>query len=121
MGQNCPFRDVLDQIGDKWTFLVFSVLEGEPRRFNQIRRLIGGISQRVLTKKLRDLERDGYVTRTVFPERPPRVEYDLTPLGRSILEPIKFLLEWADKASPEINRAREAFDRSQAPAAPVAR
>jgi DNA-binding HxlR family transcriptional regulator len=109
--KDCPFRNVLDQIGDKWSFLIFAVLEDGPKRFNEIRRLIGDISHRVLTKKLRELERDGYVRRTVYPVSPPRVEYQLTKLGRSVLRPIKGFLNWTLKAFPDIRAAREAFDR----------
>jgi DNA-binding HxlR family transcriptional regulator len=112
--KDCPFRNVLDQIGDKWSFLIFAVLEDSPRRFNEIRRLVGDISHRVLTKKLRELERDGYISRTVYPVRPPKVEYELTTLGRSVLGPIKAFLDWTLKAFPEIKHAREAFDRTQA-------
>lgn len=112
--RDCPFRNVLDQIGDKWTFLILAVLEDGPKRFNEIRKTLGDISQRVLTRKLRDLERDGYVSRTVFPVRPPRVEYELTGLGRSMLEPIRLLLDWTVKVFPEVKRAREMFDRAQA-------
>ena len=79
--KDCPFRTVLDKMGDKWSFLIFAVLEDGPKRFNEIKRSIGDISQRVLTKSLRDLERDGYLSRTVYPESPPRVEYELTDLG----------------------------------------
>jgi len=109
----CPFRSVLDKVGDKWSFLIFTVLEDGPKRFNEIRRLIGDISQRVLTAKLRQLERDGYVSRTVYPVSPPKVEYELTSLGRSVLGPIKIFLEWSLAAFPDITRARELFDRSQ--------
>lgn len=108
--QDCPLRNVLDKIGDKWSFLIFAVLEDGPKRFNRIRRMIGDISQRVLTRKLRDLERDGYVVRTVYPESPPRVDYALTELGRSVLEPISALLNWALEAYPEIKRARTSYD-----------
>jgi DNA-binding HxlR family transcriptional regulator len=80
--KDCPFRNVLDTIGDKWSFLVFAVLEDGPKRFNEIGRLVGDISQRVLTRTLRALERDGFVVRTVHPVSPPHVEYALTPLGR---------------------------------------
>ena len=76
--KDCPFRNVLDQVGDKWSFLILAVLEEGPQRFNEIKRLVGDISHRVLTRKLRDLERDGYVLRTVHPVRPPKVEYELT-------------------------------------------
>jgi DNA-binding HxlR family transcriptional regulator len=110
--KDCPFRNVLDQVGDKWSFLIFAVLEDGPKRFNEIKRLVGDISHRVLTRKLRELERDGYVSRTVHPVRPPKVEYELTPLGRSLLKPIKQFLKWTLDAFPRIQRAREAFDRS---------
>jgi DNA-binding HxlR family transcriptional regulator len=109
--RDCPFRNVLDQVGDKWTFLILVALEEGPKRFGEIRRTLGDISQRVLTRKLRDLERDGYVSREVFPERPPRVEYSLTDLGRSMLDPIRRFLDWTLNAFPEVKRAREAFDR----------
>ena len=112
--KDCPFRNVLDQVGDKWSFLIFAVLEEGPKRFNEIKRLVGDISHRVLTRKLRELERDDYVTRTVHPVRPPKVVYALTPLGRSILKPIKQFLKWTLDAFPEIKRAREAFDRPSA-------
>jgi DNA-binding HxlR family transcriptional regulator len=110
--KDCPFRNVLDQLGDKWSFLILAVLEDNPKRFNEIKRQVGGISHRVLTRKLRDLERDGYLSRTVHPVRPPRVEYRLTPLGRSLLTPIKQFLDWTLKAFPDIQRAREVFDKS---------
>jgi DNA-binding HxlR family transcriptional regulator len=110
---DCPIRSVLDKLGDKWTYLILAVLEDEPVRFNQIRKLIGDISQRVLTEKLRDLERDGYVARTVFPERPPRVEYSLTPLGRSALEPIIHLMKWAIESHTTVKSSRERFDQEQ--------
>jgi DNA-binding HxlR family transcriptional regulator len=107
---DCPFRNVLDIMGDKWSFLIFAVLEDGPKRFNEMKRLIGDISQRVLTTKLRDLERDGYVRRTVYPVSPPKVEYELTMLGRDVLEPVRGMLDWALKAYPEIRQAREAYD-----------
>ena len=109
--KDCPFRNVLDQVGDKWSFLIFAVLEDGPKRFNEIKRLVGDISHRVLTKKLRDLEREGYVSRTVYPVRPLKVEYELTKLGRSVLGPIKRFLDWTLKAFPQIKTARDAFDR----------
>jgi DNA-binding HxlR family transcriptional regulator len=110
--KDCPFRNVLDQLGDKWSFLILAVLEDNPKRFNEIKRQVGGISHRVLTRKLRELERDGYLSRTVHPVRPPRVEYRLTPLERSLLTPIKQFLDWTLKAFPDIQRAREVFDKS---------
>ena len=112
--KDCPFRNVLDQLGDKWSFLILAVLEDSPKRFNEIKRQVGGISHRVLTRKLRDLERDGYLSRTVHPVRPPHVEYQLTPLGRSLLQPINAFLNWTVKAFPDIQRAREVFDKSAA-------
>jgi DNA-binding HxlR family transcriptional regulator len=111
---DCPFRNVLDKVGDKWSFLLLAVLEDGPKRFNEIKRLVGDISHRVLTRKLRELERDGYVSRTVHPVRPPKVEYELTTLGHSLLTPIKQFLTWTIQAFPEVKRAREVFDRSQA-------
>jgi DNA-binding HxlR family transcriptional regulator len=110
--KDCPFRDVLDKVGDKWSFLIFTVLEGEPKRFNEMRRLIGDISQRVLTSSLRKLERDGFVMRTVYPNSPPKVEYELTSLGQSIIEPMGVFLEWAIAAHPKIKRARNAYDQT---------
>jgi DNA-binding HxlR family transcriptional regulator len=107
-----PFRKVLDQVGDKWSVRIVAVLEDGPRRFNEIKRQVGEISHRVLTRKLRDLEREGYVSRTVHPVRPPRVEYQLTPLGRSLVAQFTHLLEWTLQAVPQIERARETFDRS---------
>lgn len=107
--KDCPFRNVLDKLGDKWSFLIFAVLEHEPKRFNEIKRLIGDISQRVLTRKLRDLEQDGFVSRTVHPESPPKVVYELTELGRSVLGPIRVMLEWSLDAYPEVQKARAAY------------
>lgn len=108
--KDCPFRNVLDHVGDKWSFFIFAVLEDGPKRFNELRRLIGDISHRVLTKKLRDLERDGYITRTVQRPKPLTVVYELTTLGHSVLEPIKDFLDWALKSYPQIQRARQAFE-----------
>src|SRR6516225_8525987 len=102
--------DVLARIGDKWSVLVVSRLGQGPMRFNELRRSIGGISQRMLTLTLRGLERDGLVTRTVFPTIPPRVDYELTGLGRDLLVPVSALGEWAIRNQPKIARAREQFD-----------
>ena len=117
--KDCPFRNVMDQVGDKWSFLIIAVLENGPQRFNEIKRQVGDISHRVLTRKLRDLERDGFVSRTVHPVRPPKVEYQLTPLGRSLLEPITQFLNWTLQAFPEIQRARATFDQSAPPQTPT--
>src|ERR1700691_3086089 len=102
--------DVLARIGDKWSVLVVNRLGAGALRFNELRRAIGGISQRMLTLTLRGLERDGLVTRTVFPTVPPRVDYDLTPLGRDLLNPVSALGEWAIRNQAKIARAREQFD-----------
>ncbi len=102
--------DVLARVGDKWSVLVVTRLGPGPMRFNALRRSIGGISQRMLTLTLRGLERDGLVTRTVFPTIPPRVDYALTALGRDLLNPVSALGEWATRNQGKIARAREAFD-----------
>jgi DNA-binding HxlR family transcriptional regulator len=105
--------EVLQRIGDKWTVLVVGELGDGPRRFNEIRRALGSISQRMLTLTLRSLERDGLVTRTVFPTVPPRVDYELTRLGRSLLEPVNGLGLWARQNQPAIRHAREKFDAAE--------
>lgn len=105
--------DVLARVGDKWSVLIVMLLGDGPRRFNELKRMIGGISQRMLTLTLRGLERDGLVTRTMFPTIPPRVDYALTPLGRSLAEPVKALGAWAQVHQPAIAKARQAFDRTR--------
>ena len=102
--------EVLARVGDKWTVLVVSTLGDGPKRFNEIRRALGSISQRMLTLTLRGLERDGLVTRTVFPTVPPRVDYELTKLGRSLLQPVSGLGLWARQNRPAIQDARRRFD-----------
>ena len=102
--------EVLARVGDKWTVLVVSTLGDGPKRFNELRRALGSISQRMLTLTLRALERDGLVTRTVFPTIPPRVDYELTRLGRSLLEPVSALGSWARKNRAAIQQARGRFD-----------
>jgi DNA-binding HxlR family transcriptional regulator len=103
---------ILSRVGDKWTVLVVALLGAGPKRFNEIKRLVGGISQRMLTLTLRGLERDGLVTRTVFPTIPPRVDYELTELGRSLLPPVAALGDWARANGAAIDAARERFDHS---------
>jgi len=103
-------REVLNRVGDKWSVLIVSLLGEQPRRFNELRRMIQGISQRMLTLTLRGLERDGLVSRKIFPTIPPRVEYALTPLGRTLLAPVQALAEWAGEHRLEIQEARNAFD-----------
>lgn len=103
-------RHVLERIGSKWTLIVVSVLSHGPRRFNQLRRELDGVSQRMLTLTLRNLERDGLISRTVFASVPPQVEYALTGLGHSLYGAAEGLLDWADAHSPELDQARAAFD-----------
>jgi DNA-binding HxlR family transcriptional regulator len=105
--------EVLARVGDKWTVLVVSTLGDGPKRFNELRRALGSISQRMLTLTLRALERDGLVTRTVFPTIPPRVDYELTRLGRSLLEPVSELGLWARQNRPAITEARQRFDSAK--------
>lgn len=100
---------VLDRIGNKWTILVVGSLAKGPRRFNAIARSVEGISQRMLTLTLRNLEKDGIVTRTVNPTTPPSVEYALTDLGRTLIEPLRSLTEWAKVYVPEMEAAARAF------------
>ena len=102
--------EVLSRVGDKWTILVVSELGNGPKRFNELRRSLGSISQRMLTLTLRGLERDGLVTRTVFPTIPPRVDYELTKLGRSLLEPVSGIGLWARQNRAAIQEARLRFD-----------
>ena len=102
--------EVLARVGDKWTVLVVSTLGDGPKRFNELRKALGSISQRMLTLTLRALERDGLVTRTVTPTNPPRVDYELTRLGRSLLEPVSELGLWARKNRAAIGEARQRFD-----------
>src|SRR2546421_774233 len=102
--------EVLARVGDKWTVLVVTTLGDGRKRFNELRRALGSISQRMLTLTLRGLERDGLVTRTVFPTIPPRVEYELTKLGHSLLDPVSSLALWARQNRSGIAAARQRFD-----------
>jgi len=106
----CPSRRVLDRIGDKWTVLVVGTLAGGPRRFSEICREVAGISQKMLTQTLRGLERDGLVTRTIFAEVPPRVEYELTPAGETLRGPLKALETWSINHFGEVATAWGRFD-----------
>jgi DNA-binding HxlR family transcriptional regulator len=107
-----PVTDILSRVGDKWSVMIVMLLGPGPKRFNEIRRAINGISQRMLTLTLRGLERDGLVTRTVFPTIPPRVDYELTELGQSLRCPIDALGEWAHANRDEIDAARARFDQA---------
>lgn len=122
LSQDCSrIGEVLSRIGDKWTVMVVVLLREGARRFSEIKREIGGVSQRMLTMTLRGLERDGVVTRTVYPTTPPRVDYELTPLGHSLREPVEALGDWALAHLDVIDQARREFDsRSKAAPVPVA-
>jgi DNA-binding HxlR family transcriptional regulator len=110
-GADCRgVASILARVGDKWSVFVIMLLGVGPRRFNEIKRMVGGISQRMLTLTLRGLERDGLVTRTVFPTVPPRVDYELTDLGRGLWQPVEALGKWAHDHQSEIEGARARFD-----------
>lgn len=110
-GEDCGMvREILDLVGDKWSLYIIASLKDGPVRFNELRRRIDGISQRMLTITLRGLERDGLVKRTLFPTIPPRVDYELTHVGRSLLEPVMALTLWANANRLNIQRARALYD-----------
>lgn len=104
--QPCPIRDVLDRIGDQWSLLVLEALADGTLRFNELGRAIGDISRQMLSRTLKRLEQDGFVSRTLFAEVPPRVEYELTALGRPFLGPMRTLIQWADENHRAICDAR---------------
>ncbi len=108
--EGCPLRDILDRVGDKWSVLVVILLKDGTLRFSDLRRSVEGISQRMLTQTLRQLERDGLVRRTVYPSVPMRVEYELTALGRTLIEPLSALADWAENNRQTILAARTAYD-----------
>lgn len=107
---DCPLREVLALIGDKWSAQVLVVLGDGPHRFTRLERSIEGISRRMLTLSLRNLERNGLITRTVHPDAPPRVEYATTSLAEEIREPLEALAAWADRSRPAVAAARRAYD-----------
>ncbi len=113
----CPTRLVLELVADKWTILVFHFLTQGTKRYRELQREVGGISQKMLTQTLRQMEEDGLVSRMVFPEVPPRTEYTLTPLGHSLREPLAGLSAWAIQHLGEIQAARQAYAARQAPLA----
>jgi DNA-binding HxlR family transcriptional regulator len=116
----CPTRTVLDTIADRWATLIIDLLAEGPRRFGALQRAIGGISQKMLTQTLRTLERDGLVRRTVYATTPPSVEYALTPLGQTLIEPLGALTAWSVQHIMDVLSAREAFDaRAGTPALPA--
>ncbi|MEO7054346.1 MAG: helix-turn-helix domain-containing protein, partial [Rhizomicrobium sp.] len=104
---------VLARVGDKWSVLIIVMLGDGPKRFNEIKRSVGGISQRMLTLTLRGLERDGLVTRTIFPTIPPRVDYELTKMGRSLWAAVEPLGLWAQGHVKDIHKAQEKFDQKK--------
>lgn len=106
----CPTRLVLNRIADKWTVLVVSSLEGGTKRFSTLRREIGGVSQKMLTQTLRGLERDGLVTRTIYPSVPPKVEYSLTPLGRTLVSLLDSIRVWSETHIEEVLKAQTIYD-----------
>ena len=109
----CPVRDVLDQLSGKWSTLLLQALADGPQRFGALRRAVPHISKRMLTQTLRDLERDGFLTRHVFPTKLPSVEYRLSPLGESFLVPLRTLLDWVKREHGQIRRARARYDARQ--------
>jgi DNA-binding HxlR family transcriptional regulator len=111
---NCPIRNVVQNIFGKWSALLLMALAEKPYRFGELRRLVPDISQRMLTQTLRDLQRDGYVHREVFPTKPPSVEYSLTDLGRSMFDSLNMLLQWAETNFDGVRAARERFDAAEA-------
>ena len=113
---NCAAREMLARVGDKWSVYVIHLLgDNDTLRFNELRSQVDGISQRMLTVTLRGLERDGLVTRTVYPEVPPRVEYSLTLLGKTLREIVRGLVRWSGAHLHEVDAAREAYDARHRP------
>ncbi|MFI6807590.1 winged helix-turn-helix transcriptional regulator [Streptomyces luteogriseus] len=115
--EDCQVRQILDRVADKWSLLVIALLDNRRLRFTELRREIDGVSQRMLTVTLRSLERDGLVKRTVHPVVPPRVEYELTSLGRTLHTTIQSLVTWTEAHQEEIAQARTAYDTRAARAA----
>ena len=111
----CRVREILERVGDKWSLFVISCLGDGPKRFTALKRSVDGISQRMLTVTLRGLERDGIVSRTMYPVMPPRVDYELTPLGRTLLDAVGALMTWADAHLDEVDAARAAYDTRTMP------
>jgi DNA-binding HxlR family transcriptional regulator len=116
--RDCPARVMLDRLADKWTVLVIGQLAAGTMRFAELRRAIDGVSQKMLTSTLRDLERDGLVKRQLYASVPPKVEYSLTPLGTSLVNQMKGLCLWAEEHIDQVRKARENFDRQKRLAQP---
>jgi DNA-binding HxlR family transcriptional regulator len=114
--KRCPLQELLTRLGDKWSLLIIHALARAPKnraRFSELRREISGISQRMLTATLRNLERDGILTREIFPVIPPRVEYTLTPFGKDLLHPVQALVGWVEGNWEKIQKSRIKFDAAQ--------
>ncbi|MCK8475707.1 winged helix-turn-helix transcriptional regulator [Microbacterium aurugineum] len=109
----CPSRTSLARIANKWTAMIVVTLSGGPRRFGEVREAVGGISGKVLADTLRALERDGIVERTAYDQMPPRVEYELTPLGHTLHDPLAALRRWAETHIVEVEAARDAYDAEE--------
>jgi DNA-binding HxlR family transcriptional regulator len=107
---DCPTRQILDRIGDKWTALIIGLLDERTMRFSELQHSIGGISQKMLTQTLRNLERDGLVTRTIYAEVPPRVEYSLTILGKTLAKPLAEIRQWAEDNITMVSEAQKIYD-----------
>ncbi|RVT92180.1 transcriptional regulator [Rhodovarius crocodyli] len=114
---DCPTRQVLDRVADKWAVLLLGLLSREPMRFNRLRRTVEGLSQKVLAQTLRSLERDGLVTRSVFPTVPVTVEYAITPLGMTLAQTVDQLRIWAETHMPEVAACQRRYDAARAEAA----
>jgi DNA-binding HxlR family transcriptional regulator len=114
--RNCPTRQLLDRIGDQWTVLIVGALKDGPLRFTEIGHRVDGISQKVLTQTLRSLVRDGILTRTAYAVIPPKVEYELTTLGRNLSEPLEMLDHWARRHMTAVQESRDAYDAEHTPA-----
>ena len=111
--QPCPIRDVLNRIGDQWSLLVLETLYPEKKRFNELMREIGDISKQMLSRTLKKLEQDGFITREVYPEIPPCVEYELTSLGHSFLKPMRTLVGWTDDHHRDIVNALQRYQPAE--------
>ena len=112
LNPGCPSRMVLDRIADKWTALIIHVLSAGVLRHSELRRQVSGVSQKMLTQTLRSLENDGLVERKIYPVVPPKVEYRLTPLGKTLIEPLEAICQWAEKHLPELEAARNRGNRT---------
>jgi DNA-binding HxlR family transcriptional regulator len=114
LSATCPARAILASVANKWTVLVLSVLTEDTTRFNELRRRIQGVTQKGLTQTLRELERLGLVSRRIYAEVPPRVEYSLTPLGHSLVKVLDNIKEWTESHAPEVLQAQQRFERARA-------